>query len=309
MNISQLKTFLMVVEHSSFSAAARAMRLSQPAVTMQIQSLEADLGATLLDRKYRSVELTEAGRLLLPHARAIVEQVNEARDGIAALADTVTGRLILSASTTPGQYILPRLVGGFLHANPEVTIAIGIHDTAEVVESVESGEANLGVVGAQVPGARVGFEELGSDDLVMVCPQDHPLATTTAPTNDEVARARFIMREEGSGTRQVTEAVLRTAGIEPEDLDVVTELGTSEAIVSAVEGGMGIGVVSAWVADKALATGSVSLVRWNHFPVRRPLYLVLPRRTPTRATEAFLVYLRSHAEQMCGPDTPEGAGR
>lgn len=313
MNISQLRTFLMVVEHSSFSAAARSMRLSQPAVTMQIQSLEADLGATLLDRKYRSVELTEAGRLLLPHAREIVEQVNAARDRIAALSDTVTGRLLLSASTTPGQYILPRIVGGFLRDNPEVTIAIAVHDTAEVVEAVESGEAHLGMVGAHVPGARAGFDELGSDDLVMIAPPGHPLSLEIAPTTEEIAQAKFIMREEGSGTRQVTESVLRSAGIEPEDLDVVTEMGTSEAIVSAVEGGMGVGVVSAWVADKALRVGSIATVKWTHFPMKRPLYLVTSRRTPTRAAEAFVRYIQAHDAELKGPltsvlDTGSGGG-
>ncbi len=122
-----------MVENGSFSAAARSLHLSQPAVTMQIQSLEADIGATLLDRQYRRIELTEAGRPLLPVAQEVLRDVEEVRDDIAALSETVTGRLMLAASTTPGQYLLPRIVGSFLKQNPDVGVSIAVMDTAQVV--------------------------------------------------------------------------------------------------------------------------------------------------------------------------------
>lgn len=291
MNISQVRTFVMVVEHGSFSAAARAMHISQPAVTMQVQSLEAEIGATLLDRKYRKVELTEAGRTLLPHARRLLDDVEAARAAVAELSESVTGRLHLAASTTPGQYILPRLLGAFIGANPEVGVSLGVMDTAEVVESVESGRSDLGMTGALIKGAKVHYEELGSDRLVMICPPGHPL-THTKPTLSQVVEAPFVMREEGSGTRLVTEEVLRAEGIDPGDLHVVTELGTGEAIVSAVEGGMGIAVVSEWVAFKALELGTVEKVPVADFPVSRPLYVVIPRGTTTRAASAFVDHLR-----------------
>jgi DNA-binding transcriptional LysR family regulator len=293
-NLAQIKAFVMVVDHGSFSAAARAMGISQPAVTMQVQGLEADLGVTLLDRAYRKIELTESGASLLPHARTVLEELESAREDLVRMAESVTGRLSIVASTTPGQYLLPRLLGSFLQENPEVSIALAVADTAQVVEAVAAGEADLGMTGAVVKGARADFEALGTDGIAMICPPGHRFADAKRVSLADAVAEPFIMREEGSGTRQVAEEALREAGVDPDELHVVTELGTSEAIVSAVEGGMGLAMVSSWVACKALELGTVATVPVAEFPVSRPLYVVTPRTTPTRATEAFVGHLRGH---------------
>ncbi len=292
MNLAQIRAFAMVVDHGSFSAAARALGISQPAVTMQVQALEADLGVTLLDRGYRKVELTESGRALLPHARTVLRELDKVRDDLARIADTVTGRLALAASTTPGQYVLPRLLGTFLKENPEVGVSIAVGDTAQVVGAVETGGADIGMTGAVVKAARVDFEPLGTDDIVMICSPEHPFASANAVTLAEVVTEPFVMREAGSGTRQIAEEALREAGIDPGDLHVVTELGSGEAVLSAVEGGMGLGLASSLVVDKATELGTVTLVPVKGFPVHRPLYVVTPRGTPTRAAEALLGFLR-----------------
>ncbi len=297
MNLAQIRAFVMVVDHGSFSAAARQMGISQPAVTMQVQALESDLGVTLLDRGYRKIELTESGTALLPHARAVLGELEQAREDLARMSEQVTGRLTLAASTTPGQYVLPRLLGRFLRANPEVAVSIAVADTAQVVDAVVAGEADLGVTGAVVKGARADFEPMGTDDIVLICPPDHRFATAERVDIAEVTAEPFVMREEGSGTRQIAEGALRSAGVDVAELHVVTELGTGEAIVSAVEGGLGLGMVSSWVAEKALELGTVATVRAKGFPVSRPLYIVTPRTTLTRAAEAFLGHLRSAVER------------
>ncbi len=291
MNIAQLRTFVAVVEHRSFSGAARALGISQPAVTMQVQALEADLGVTLLDRAYRSVDLTEAGRALLPYARKVLAELDDARDAIAELSTTVGGHLEVAASTTPGQYVLPRLLGGFLREFPDVSVALRVLDTAAVVEHVESGDAHIGMVGAEVHGARVHYERLGSDDLVMICPPDHPVLARESVLLSELVEEPFIVREPGSGTRMVVEEAMQRSGIDPSELRVVMELGTNEAVLSAVEGGMGIGVVSMWVAEKALELGTVGRVPEHGFPLARPLFLVEPRGTMTRAADALADHL------------------
>jgi DNA-binding transcriptional LysR family regulator len=291
-NVSQLRTLIAVIDHGSFSEAARVLGVSQPAVTMQIQALEADIGATLLDRGYRKVELTEAGRALLPYARKVIAELEEARTTLEQLAGTVSGRLTIAASTTPGQYVLPRLLGSFLKEYPEVGITLRVYDTTEVVEHVENGDADLGMIGAEVHGARVHYEQLGTDDLVLICPPDHPLASGPTVAFADLTDEPFIVRESGSGTRMVAEDVIRHGGVDPAELRVVMELGTNEAIVSAVEGGMGLGIVSAQVANKAIELGTVGEIASAGFPVARPLYLVLPRRTPTRAGEALANHLR-----------------
>lgn len=293
MNIAQLRTFVAVVEHASFSEAARALGLSQPAVTMQVQALEADLGVTLLDRRYRKVEVTEAGRALLPHARKVMADVESARGELESLSGKVSGRLNIAASTTPGQYVLPRLLGGFLRTYPEVGVTLRVFDTSEVIEHVEAGEAHLGMAGAEVPGARVIYEHHGSDDLVMVCPPGHKVVARARVLLADLVEEQFIVRELGSGTRMVAEDALRRGGVDPAELRVVMELGTNEAVLSAVEGGMGIGIVSTWVAEKAIKLGTVSRVPVPEFPLERPLFLVLPRTTLTRAADALADYLRA----------------
>lgn len=293
MNVSQLRTFLAVVDHGSFSEAARVLGISQPAVTMQIQALEADISATLLDRGYRKVAVTEAGRALMPHARRVLAEIEEARESIEAVSESVTGRLTIAASTTPGQYLLPRLLGGFLRQFPEVGVTLRVYDSAEVVAHVEAGEADLGMCGAEVHGARVLYERLGRDDLGLICPTDDPLASAGPVSFGQLTGEPFIVRELGSGTRMAAEEVIRRSGVDPAELDVVMELGTNEAIVSAVEGGMGLGIVSMQVAQKAIELGTVAAIKGAGFPVERPLFLVLPRRTLTRAGLALADHLRT----------------
>lgn len=291
MNVSQLRTFIAVVEQGSFSGAAKTLNISQPAVTMQVQALEADVGATLLDRRYRRIDLTEAGKTLLPHARRVIEQLGQAKDEIAALSGQVTGRLAIAASTTPGVYVIPRLLGSFLATYPEVGVTIAVHDTAEVVSAVESGEAQLGVTGATVRGARVSFEEVGVDELVAICPPSHRLAGSSGVALTDLAEETWIFRESGSGTRQVAEKILAQHGLETQELRVAVELGTGEAIVSAVEGGLGIAMLSRHVAAKALQAGTVTEIRAVGLPATRPFYVVLPKATPTRAAMAFRDHL------------------
>lgn len=292
MNISQLKTFIAVVDHRSFSEAARILGISQPAATMQIQSLESDMGATLFDRGYRRIDLTEAGEVLVPFARRILSDVDQAHHAIENMAGTVSGRVTIAASTTPGQYLLPRILGRFLIAYPGVGVTLRVYDSAEVAEMVARDEADLGMTGAEVPGARVRYERLGTDELVLICPAGHRLASGHDVTFSQIASEPFIVREAGSGTRIAAEDIVRHRGVDPADLDIVMELGTNEAIVSAVEGGMGLGIVSAQVAGKALELGTVARVSGAGFPVERPLFLVLPRRTLTRAADALAGHLR-----------------
>jgi len=292
MNISQLRTFVTVVDAGSFSEAARHMGISQPAVTMQVQSLEADAGATLLDRRYRRIDLTEAGRVLLPYARKVLAEVECAREQIAALSGTISGRLVIAASTTPGVYVVPRLLGPFLAKNPEVGVTITVHDTAEVIAAVESGRANLGISGAIVKGAKVSFEPLGTDELVVICSPSSPLAKRKAVPLADLADASWVMRESGSGTRQVGETFLAENGLDPAELRIAVELGTGEAIVSAVEGGLGVAMLSSHVAEKALKLGTVVRVDLATQPVVRTYFAVLPKGTPTHAAEAFSEFLR-----------------
>jgi DNA-binding transcriptional LysR family regulator len=208
-------------------------------------------------------------------------------------SENVTGRLEIAASTTPGDYVVPALLGAFLEAYPEVGVAVRVMDSLAVVEAVAAGDAHIGITGARMDTERrLTFEEVGVDTLVLVCPPDSPLASRESVTPADLTDEAFIMRRPGSGTRVVTEDALRAGGIDPAELRVLTEFGTSEAIVRAVEGGLGVGVVSDWAADKAIQLDTVRVVDVEGFPVERPFYTVLPAQ-PSRAAEAFAEHLRA----------------
>lgn len=293
LNIQHLKTFVAVVDSGSFSQAARRLGLSQPAVSMQVQALESDIGEALLDRKHRQVDLTEAGRILLPHARQMLAEAARVRAEIEGLSGEVTGSLRLALSTTPGDYIIPRLLGGFVRQYPHVSLNLMVDSTTEVVDEVEEGRADLGMVGAKVRGAKVHQEELGHDELIAISHPDNPLAARQHVTVAELAAEPWVARRDDSGTQSVLKDILADYGITLEALNAVVQLGTGEAVVNAVEGGLGVSVVSRYVADRALAAGLVAQVDVEGFPFRRPFYLITPKRSHSRATLAFADYLRA----------------
>lgn len=289
--VRTLRTFVTVVETGSFSSAARALSISQPAVTMQIQSLESELGVTLLERRFRRVELTEAGRVLLPVAERVIRELEAVREDIAALEGQVTGHLVIAASTTPGVYVIPRFLGGFLAENPRVEVTLLVADSSDVAAKVAEGEAGLGFTGAEVKAAHVCFCQIGTDELVVIAPLSSRLAGSHVSAQ-ALADQPFVIREQGSGTRQAREAVFHKLGIDSERLRVALELGSGEAVVTAVEGGLGIAVVSRLVAARALELGSVLELDVDGFPAARPLYSVTPRGGASNAAQAFLDYLR-----------------
>lgn len=290
-NLQHLKTFVAVVEAGSFSAAARALGISQPAVTQHIKALELEVGATLIERRYRRVALTEAGTVLLPVARKVLTELDDVRENIASIEHEVSGQLVIGASTTPGVYLLPHVLGDFIAMHPHVNITLCISDSVLVAERVASGEVNLGMTGAIVRGVPVEFEQLGVDELVAIGPLSSPLADKHSSLTD-FAEQPFVMRERGSGTRQVAEKVLRDRGVDADELRVAVELGTGEAIVGAVEGGLGVSIVSRLVADRAARLGTLSVLNVDGFPAERPFYAVTPRTKLTRAASAFLEHLK-----------------
>jgi DNA-binding transcriptional LysR family regulator len=226
----------------------------------------------------------------------VLAELARAREDISALSDTITGRLTIAASTTPGDYVIPRVLGDFLKLHPQVQVEISVHDTAEAVGAVASGRADFGVCGAADTSAKVEFEELGCDELYVICSPSSPLATRSAVPFAELAEADWVAREPGSGTGQVAASALHRHGVDPDELRVLVELGSGEAIVSAVEGGLGIAMVSHFVADKALALGSVARVDIAAPPITRSFFAVMPKATQTRAALAFHTHLRHAIE-------------
>jgi len=295
MNLEHLRTLISIVEHGSLSAAARAKRISQPAVTKQVQRLEAELGLPLLVRApKRQVALTPAGERLLAFARETLAAYESLEQDLAALKTVVYGRLSLAASTIPGEYVLPALLASFRGEYPQVEVQMTISDTADVITRLLADKADVGVIGAiaQRPGLRL--ERLVSDDLVLVVPSDHPFAGRKRVSVEDLTGQPLILREEGSGTRRSVEAALADIGVRLSQKDVVMALGSSQAILQAVAQGLGLGFVSARAATQAQDAGQLACVGLKDVNLRRDLYLAYPpQRVSDPLVSRFLAFARA----------------
>ncbi len=294
MDLRHLVTFCAVVDRGSFSAAAEELGISQPAVSAQIRSLEERLGQRLLDRNGRRVSLTEAGHVLEASARRMIALQGELEREMGEVGEQIAGRLQLGSSTGPGELLLPRLLGKFRRAHPEVTVSLVVHDTQTICDRVFDGELELGIVGAARPQRGLEYAPFLRDELVVITPPDHALASRTSIGLDELARLPLLMQQRGSGVRAVLEEALRAAGVRPQDLDVAMELGLQQSVKAAVLDGLGLTVISRLTVEPEVADGRLVALAIDGHELARDFSVVRAAgRTPTRLTAAFLDFART----------------
>src|SRR5919204_957648 len=261
MDTRQHQAFCAVVERKSFSRAAEQLGVTQPAVSLQVRSLEQRLGQTLLDRSGRRVEPTEAGRRLYRDAQRMLTLERQLLEDVAGEAEgPLRGQLAIGASTGPGGTVVPVLLCQFAEAHPEVTVDLSISDTQTIVDLVARRELELGVVGATPRNRSVAYEPFFRDEVVLVCPPDHRFAGRTLALEDLRGEPLIVMQE-GAGVRQVIEDELRQAGTRLRDLEVRLELGLQESVKSAVEAGFGVSFISRTAVEAELAAGTLAAAR------------------------------------------------
>lgn len=294
MNFHQLHIFYTVAERGSFSAAAQALHMSQPAVTMQVQALEEYFGTKLLIRSTKRMELSEAGRTLLPFARRSLELSQETDAAMAAFSNRLQGRLQLGASLTIGEYVLPRLLGPFGREYPDISIMLKVMNTTQILEEIASHQLNFGLIEAPVEHPDMVLDAVMEDELKLIVPSSHPLAQREdAIYLKDVLTYPFVLREKGSGTRKVMEDVLLERGHDPESIQTVMELGSTGAVKSAVEEGLGITMLSTSTVKHETALGLVKMIDIADASFKRNFYSIHLRSAllPMSAM-TFLAYLR-----------------
>jgi DNA-binding transcriptional LysR family regulator len=293
MDTRQLAAFCAVVEKKSFSQAAERLGVTQPAVSLQVRSLEERLGRRLLDRSGRRVEPTEAGVRLYARAQRLLQLEDQLLRDLAGEGDgELRGELSIGASTGPGAHLVPLLLCEFQREHPGLAVALSVSDTQTVIEQVAGRELELGVVGALRRHRSLDFEPLARDEIVLAVPPSHRFAGREA-TPVELREETLVVMQEGAGVRQVIEDELRRAGLRLRDLDAKLELGLQESVKSAVAAGYGVAFISRTAIEGELAAGTLAAARVRGLDPARQIYVVRPRgRMPTRAAATFLAFAK-----------------
>jgi len=300
----RLQVFQTVARLLSFTKAAEELHMTQPAVTFQVRQLEEQFNTRLFDRTHNRISLTDAGKRVHECAGRIFELYAEMDNSVRELTGDISGVLILGASTTIAEYMLPVLLGDFKTKYPDITIRLKVANTDGIVSQVENNTIDLGVVEAPVNNKNLVVEKCRTDHLVLIVPPGHELANEAVVPIQRVADYPFICREEGSGTREVMIESMHDAGVSTTDLNIAMELGSLEAIKGAVESGMGVSILSNATIQKELKLGTLVAVQLEP-PIDRPFSFVHQKQKfRVRAMDELLSfarnYCRSHQDEPLG---------
>lgn len=287
-----LLVFKTVADKKSFSQAAKALHISQPAISLQIQSLEEQLGTRLFDRNNKRVALTQAGKTFYNYSSKILELYEQAQKDISELTGMVKGEIKIGATLTIGEYILPRIAGNFLREHAQVSLSINIANTEIISNNLLNTSLDLGLVEGPINHNDLVLEKFMEDELVVIVPYDHPWAKKDYISATELLSQPFIDREKGSGTRQVMEDTLREHEIDPNKLQIAMVLGSTQAIKEAVEAGLGISIISKRAIKKDLKLKALGVTRVKDCIFNRNFYMVYNKHHfRNQAMETFMNYL------------------
>ena len=298
LDLSRLRMFLDAAETLSFSEAAQRQHLSQPTISHHIKKLEQDLGTPLFHRTGTEIELTEAGRLLVPHARRLLREAMGVQQMMNSLEDRVVGTLRIACSTTTGKYILPQFAGRFLQRHPGVRINISRCTRTNIVSELLDEHADLGVVSYDACSDDMDCQEFFTDHIILISPSEQHWTSMDSLDPSDLLNVPVILREPGSGTRRELLTELGKHDIDIGDLNVFLEVGNAEAIVKTVEKGFGLAFVSRIAGEWALERGSVVEVPVRGFDLHRRIYMIRKKIHPAnRAMEAFWAFVHDPSNQ------------
>lgn len=306
-DIRQLQIFVAVAEQCGFSRGAKVLGMAQASVSERIAGLEKEIGARLFDRLGRKVRLTRAGELLLERAREIIGARDSAACEMKILLEDKAGTALLGGSTSPGEYRLPSIIADLRRIAPEITVHLRISDSERIIEEVESGAIEIGVVGKRTRDEHLEFSRLWSDRIVLVVPADHAWARSRKPvTPPQLMEKSWVLREPGSATRHhAQEALARiTSGAARRPLRVAAQLGSLEAVKNGVKAGLGIALLSEMTVRAEITAGELAEVEVEGFSATRSFHLVRDaRRTQTPAAELIWKHLLATASS-----SPDASG-
>lgn len=296
MNLDYLRTYLEVIKTGSFSEVARKLSISQPTVSFQIQKLERDLSVRLIDRSRKTIIMTEAGKRLLRFAEFVEEERARLLDDVEQLREEVVGDLVITASTVPGEFLIPAILSEFKVQHPAVGIRVAVSDSLTVINDVQNGAYEVGFCGAMPEGRDLESFKIAEDEIVLIVFPEHPFANRPEVSPMELVGEPLIFREETSGTQRSVESQLLLAGFNLGQGAPKLILGTTQAVVSAVEEKAGIAFVSSIAIKKSCALGLVKVVELEGLRLRRDFFCIYrEERIVSRLLGEFVAFVQAGA--------------
>lgn len=296
MNLDYLRTYLEVIKTGSFSEVARKLSISQPTVSFQIQKLERDLSVRLIDRSRKTIIMTEAGKRLLRFAEFVEEERARLLDDVEQLREEVVGDLVITASTVPGEFLIPAILSEFKVQHPAVGIRVAVSDSLTVINDVQNGAYEVGFCGAMPEGRDLESFKIAEDEIVLIVFPEHPFANRPEVSPMELVGEPLIFREETSGTQRSVESQLLEAGFNLGQGAPKLILGTTQAVVSAVEAKAGIAFVSSLAIKKSCALGLVKVVELEGLRLRRDFFCIYrEERIVSRLLGEFIAFVQAGA--------------
>jgi DNA-binding transcriptional LysR family regulator len=298
----RLKVFRAVAEHRHFRKAAEHLNLTQPGVTQHIRALEETFAVPLFDRTGKEVTLTPAGVILLRHVKQLDALIARAEEEMSALVGEVRGELRIAASMTIAQFVLPHILGDFVRRHPSVHIAIESSKTEEVINLIVSQRAALGLIEGPAHSRDVTVEPWIEDELVLAIPASHEWDNTPEIAMTDLREARLLIRERGSGTREIVEQSMAEHGFALRDLKFVMEVDSTEGILASIEAGLGVGFVSRRALRRSLLLGMLKMVPIRRVHLKRQFSIVYSHGPePKGLPGLFLSHLREEKRNAPSP--------
>lgn len=284
-----LQVFVTVAEKKNFSRTAEELHMTQPAVSQYIRTFEQNLGTRLLERTNKYVRLNKAGEIVYHHAKEILGLYTNMQHLVDDLVNKANGPLSIGASYTFGEYVLPRIIARLLETYPDIQPEVTIGNTSEIADLVATHQLDVGIVEGHFKDQHLMVEEFAEDYMVVVAPANHPLTTKEKVNIHDLEHETWIVREQGSGTREATEKMFHRFELAPGKL---MNFGSTQPIKEAVEAGLGVSLLSQWAIQKELNHGVLKIIPLKGLPFTRQFSIVTKSPFQTKALEVFIRLLR-----------------
>jgi LysR family transcriptional regulator, transcriptional activator of the cysJI operon len=289
----RLQVFHTVAKQLSFTKAAELLFMTQPAVTFQVKQLEEHFNTRLFERSHGKISLTPAGELALTYAERILNLASEMDTRVGEMTGQVSGPLLIGASTTIAEYLLPRMLGEFKARYPQVQARLTVANSETIENKVADHTLDIGLIESPSHHPILHTVHCFDDELVLICAPTHSFAKLSEVSAAQLAEQPYVSRESGSGTREVVDVFFQQAGVPPEDLNIVMEMGSREAIKGAVEAGLGVAIVSSSTVVKELKLGDLVAVPLKPRLLRQLSLVYADEKFRSKLLQAFLEFVET----------------